>query len=172
MRAPSPSSAPVRRLLLLVLAALSIAGCRGGEAPDGTVLTMTLAMSPTPPGVGPARLIITLHDSTGAPVDGATVSVEGNMSHAGMVPVFGSALEGEPGTYTISDFTFTMAGDWILTLEAALPDGRRTQIRKDTKVYSAPPGISPDTGESAGVDGGSVNPSPGAQEPGDSGGAL
>jgi hypothetical protein len=162
----------MRRLLLLVLAVLLIGGCRGGEAPDDSGLTMTLAMSPTPPGVGPARLIITLQDSTGAPVEGATVSVEGNMSHAGMVPVFGSALEGESGTYTISDFTFTMAGDWILTLEATLPDGRRTQLRKGTKVYSAPPGISPDTGEGAGGEGGSVNSSPEGHGRGDSGDAL
>ncbi len=172
MSVPGPSSAPPPRLLLLVVAVLLIGGCRGGEAPDNSGLTLALAMSPTPPGVGPARLIISLRDSAGAPVEGATVSVEGNMSHAGMVPVFGSAREGEPGTYTIPDFTFTMAGDWILTLEATLPDGRRTQLRKGTKVYSAPPGLTPDTGEGAGGESGSANSSAEAHGPGDSGGAL
>jgi hypothetical protein len=80
-------------------------------------------------------------------VEGATVEVEGNMRHAGMVPVFGSALEGEAGTYVVPDFTFTMAGDWVLSLQAALPDGRQAHLQRGTKVYSAPPGIPSDTGQ-------------------------
>jgi hypothetical protein len=84
--------------------------------------------------VGPARLIITFSDSAGLPLEGAEVVVEGNMSHAGMVPVFDTATAEDPGRYGISDFNFTMAGDWILTVRATLPDGRRAQIDHPTNV--------------------------------------
>ena len=57
---------------------------------------MELGNSPTPPAVGPARLIISLTDSAGVPVEGARVVVEGNMSHAGMVPVVDTALAEDP----------------------------------------------------------------------------
>jgi hypothetical protein len=56
------------------------------------------------------------------------------MSHAGMVPVVDTAVAEDPGRYGISGFEFTMAGDWILTVEATLPDGRRAQIDRPTSV--------------------------------------
>lgn len=55
---------------------------------------------------------------------GARVSVEGNMSHPGMVPVFGTAVEVRPGRYE-APLTLTMGGDWVLTVKATLADGRR-----------------------------------------------
>jgi len=56
------------------------------------------------------------------------------MSHAGMVPVVDTAQAEGPGSYGISDFRFTMAGDWILTLRATLPDGRWVRVERPTKV--------------------------------------
>jgi len=97
-------------------------------------LVLDVAISPTPPAVGPARLIITLADTSGAPVDGAEIVVEGNMSHAGMVPVVDTAQAEGPGRYGISDFRFTMAGDWVLTLRATLPDGRWVRAQESTNV--------------------------------------
>ena len=96
--------------------------------------SLEVAISPTPPAVGPARLVITLTDSTGAPVEGAEIVVEGNMSHAGMVPIVDTADVEDPGRYGISDFGFSMAGDWVLTLEAKLPDGRMVRTRSSTNV--------------------------------------
>ena len=95
---------------------------------------LDLGISPTPPAVGPARLIITLTDSAGTPVDGAQFVVEGNMSHAGMVPVIDTAQAEDPGRYGISDFTFTMAGDWVLTIRGILPDGDTVQVERATNV--------------------------------------
>jgi len=122
-------------LRLLFLSLLLLAACRGSEMDRGdTGLVLDVVISPTPPAVGPARLIVSLEDTTGTPVDGAEIVVEGNMSHAGMVPVVDTAQAEGPGRYGISAFEFTMAGDWILTLRATLPDGRWTQSTKATNV--------------------------------------
>ena len=141
-------SLPALRAFSLLLAAVSllvVMGCRGDEPFLGDPsLVLEVGISPTPPGIGPARLIITLHDTTGNPIEGARVRVEGNMSHAGMAPVLDSAIAEGEGRYTVPAFSFTMAGDWILTLTAELPDGRVTQVQKVTGVTSRPPGaVSP-----------------------------
>ena len=126
---------------LMVLCACLGAGlsaCRGSEDAGDPGLLMDLAISPTPPGVGPARLIITLRDTLGAPVGGARIVVEGNMSHAGMVPVLDTASADVEGRYYVPEFDFTMAGDWVLTLEAILPDGRTARIQQPLRVTRTP----------------------------------
>jgi len=40
-----------------------------------------------------------------------------------MTPVIRTLEETEPGFYAVDDFEFSMAGDWIVTAEASLPDG-------------------------------------------------
>ncbi len=138
-------SLSLSRTPALLLAAcglmLFLTACRGdpGEGGDPD-LSLEVGISPTPPAVGPARLIITLSDAGGLPVEGARIEVEGNMSHAGMTPVLDTAVAEAPGRYAVSDFRFTMAGDWILTLRATLPDGRQREIRHRTNVVRAPPG--------------------------------
>lgn len=123
-----------RMATLLLLSTLLAGGCRGEIETGDPGLILELAISPTPPAVGQARLIISLEDSAGAPVDGAEILVEGNMSHAGMAPVVDTAQAEGPGSYGIADFRFTMAGDWVLTLRATLPDGRWVQVGKATNV--------------------------------------
>ena len=122
------------RSLLALLVLLPLGGCREAEPPGDPSLILELGISPTPPAVGPARLIISLRDTLGNPVEGADVQVEGNMSHAGMTPVLDTAEAEGPGTYGIPDFTFTMAGDWFLTVEATLPDGSQARTVRSTKV--------------------------------------
>jgi hypothetical protein len=51
------------------------------------------------------------------------VSLEANMSHAGMAAVFGEAREVAPGEYQCS-LEFAMPGDWVILIHATLPDGR------------------------------------------------
>lgn len=109
-------------------------GCRGHLDTGDPGLVLSVAISPTPPPMGEARLIISLVDSAGSPVDEALIVVEGNMSHAGMVPVVDTAQAEDPGRYGISDFHFTMAGDWFLDLHATLPDGRWVRTRKSVNV--------------------------------------
>ena len=86
--------------------------------------------------VGATRLLIEVSDAAGGPVAGAEVRVEGNMNHAGMAPVFASAVEEEPGMYVVPGFRFTMAGGWILTVRVTLPDGRQASYEHATDVLS------------------------------------
>ncbi len=55
---------------------------------------------------------------------GARIKLEGNMSHAGMAPVFADAKEIEPGRYQAS-MELSMAGDWYVSARVTLADGRR-----------------------------------------------
>ncbi len=128
---------PFSRALVVSVALLSfvcLSGCRGSGYMDDSSYVLELGISPTPPAVGPARLIIALSDSAGRPVDGAEIVVEGNMTHAGMVPVIDTAQAEDPGRYGISDFNFTMAGDWILTIRGVLPNGDTVSVQRNTNV--------------------------------------
>jgi hypothetical protein len=128
--------APIRsRLALTLLAAgpLSVgllSGACGRTAPPAPALDVTWSLAPTPSVVGPSTLTVTVRDPAGAPVAGATVRLEADMSHAGMAPMFADATERGPGVYEMP-FSFTMRGDWVLLVSVALPDGSRLQRRID-----------------------------------------
>jgi len=77
--------------------------------------------------VGPATIEVALRSAQGSPVDGARVSVRGDMNHAGMKPVISEARDLGGGLYRTEDFRFTMGGDWIITAEVTLPDGKKLE---------------------------------------------
>ena len=52
------------------------------------------------------------------------------MTHPGMRPEMGEAREVEPGTYEAA-VNLTMGGDWVLILQAELPDGRSLTRQKE-----------------------------------------
>lgn len=106
--------------LALLLAA---AGCSSGSGSDPDV-QVECTIEPSPPAMGPASIKIALAAATGQPIAGASVHVEGNMQHAGMVPEMATAAEVSPGRYRAS-IKFTMAGDWFLLIEVELADGRK-----------------------------------------------
>ena len=86
------------------------------------------------PALGPATVnIYVLEDNSG--VSGATVEVTGDMTHAGMAPVTATATEVGAGLYQTDGFSFTMAGDWILTSEVSYPNGEKAE---DTLALSVP----------------------------------
>jgi hypothetical protein len=109
---------------------LALGGC-GGRGQNGDAgqdrATITLRTDPATPTSGPARLIIHLTTPEGAPLTGARVKVEGNMSHAGMQPVNGEAKEQGGSDYVVENFRFTMGGDWVLIVRATLTDGTEVQ---------------------------------------------
>ena len=128
-----------RRLLLTALACaatLLAAGCRGpaGATPD---VLVEHEISPRPPRVGPAVFDLRMTDvASSKPLSGARVRLEANMAHAGMTPVFAEAEEAGPGRYRAT-LEFTMGGDWVVILHAALPDGRKLERRFDVKGVRA-----------------------------------
>ncbi|MBS1254072.1 MAG: hypothetical protein MAG451_03128 [Anaerolineales bacterium] len=111
-------------LVVMLLGVLFVAGCdRRSETNSGDV-QVDVEVSPQPLEVGPAQVTVMLRDANDKPIENAAVEVEGNMSHAGMVPVIAEATGGDDGRYVTQDFEFTMAGEWFIIVRATLPDGR------------------------------------------------
>jgi hypothetical protein len=100
-------------------------------------LTVTHEVSPQPPRIGPLTITLTVRDASGKPATGVRVELEGNMSHAGMTPVFAAAKETEPGRYS-STMELSMAGDWYFVVHMTLPDGRKVERQFDIKAVSEP----------------------------------
>ncbi len=116
-------------LALLFLLFLTVAlggGCgRGRVAAGGDVQVELKPLAEKV--VGPATLEVALRDAQGQPVEGAEVSVRGDMSHAGMKPVLASSKPAGGGLYRTEGFQFTMAGDWIITATVVLPGGEKLE---------------------------------------------
>jgi hypothetical protein len=111
-------------LLILILAGCS----RGGR--DLPEISVDLSIDPAPPRIGPAVVTVELRDAGGRPISDAAVELEGNMSHAGMVPVFAQAQEVTPGRYQ-ANLEFTMGGDWFILVRVGLPDRRSIERNVD-----------------------------------------
>jgi len=120
--------------LLILCPLILLTGCGRGETPGIPGVEVAFALAPTPAVVGPNRVVLTLTDSVGAPLDGAEIELEGTMTHAGMVPVFRGAVAEGGGRYRVDDMTFTMAGEWVLRAHTVLPDGRRGVLESRTRV--------------------------------------
>lgn len=112
---------------------LTICGC---EKPTETAANVALdwSVSPSSPSTGTASFLMKLTNrTTGEPVSGAKIVLEGNMAHAGMTPVFGKAQERTRGMYE-AQLQFTMAGDWIVRIDADLPYGETVQQDAEVRV--------------------------------------
>ena len=124
-------------LLSLMIASSVLAGCqrasKQGQTDQAPDVSVALSVDPSSPAVGKAQVVVQLADTAGKPIEGATVDVRGDMSHAGMQPVMATATAGAAGSYP-ADFEWTMAGDWIVTVTAALPDGRTATRQFDLTV--------------------------------------
>jgi len=89
-------------------------------------------LTPQPPRVGPATVVVQLANASQKPVAHATIMVEADMSHPGMAPVFGMASETVPGSYR-TQIDFNMGGDWIVLLHIKLADGRKIERQMDVR---------------------------------------
>ena len=106
-------------------AVLLASGCRKPTEPQAAV-AVEYGISPQPVRVGPVALSVKLRDAVGKPAAGARVSLEADMSHAGMAPVFGENHEVAPGQYAGS-LDFAMPGDWVVLIHVTLPDGHKLE---------------------------------------------
>ncbi len=80
--------------------------------------------------------MVSLADAEGHPLTHAKLTVEGDMSHPGMSPVFAESKEVTGGRYQ-SQIDFAMAGDWALVLHIQLPDGETVEREIDVKGVRA-----------------------------------
>lgn len=124
-------------LLLLTLALL--VAC-GSSTPPASEAAVQITLLPGQAGDG---LQVQLHNATHAPLTDATVTLEGNMNHAGMAPVLTEPVKdgddgASDGVYSIP-FQFSMLGDWIVTVTVDLADG--TQTTQDINVTVTDAGI-------------------------------
>lgn len=111
----------------LLILALVCAACRPptNETSGGTSDALQIEFGvDLEPGIGITPISVRIVQE-GRAVAGASVEITGDMTHAGMMPVIREAVEVEPGLYRADTFEFTMAGDWFLTAEVVLSDGRR-----------------------------------------------
>ena len=148
------------RILYALLLSLLLSACRPQPqaAPELTPVPAAAPVAPTPTptgstptaptpasgllmrletdgdlAVGAVPVVVYILEN-GEGIDGATVEVTGDMTHAGMAPVTTQATETEPGLYRAEAFEFTMAGDWLLTAVATLPSGEQTSTELSVTV--------------------------------------
>lgn len=122
-------------LSLTVLFVFAIGACRppdDARGADDLGVSLTIDL-PDDPLVGEAPITVWL-ERDGAALSGARVELTGDMTHAGMTPVVANAVEVEDGRYRADAFAFTMAGDWVLSVEADLADGTRVRGEAATTV--------------------------------------
>jgi hypothetical protein len=118
-------------LALAFTATWFLTGCSRPSVPTSAV-TIEHEISPEPVRIGPVTVTLRLADSAARTVTGAHISLEADMSHAGMSPVYGEAKEIEPGRYQ-AHLTFEMAGDWAIVLHVILPGGQKLEREIDVK---------------------------------------
>jgi hypothetical protein len=124
---------------IIVLALAS--GCRESAqptiSPQETGYNLDMSYEPDPAVVGASIVVVTVTDNDGNAVDVEEIVVRGDMNHAGMQPVIGTAAEGTDGVYRVP-FEWTMGGEWIVTVTATLTDETEISDEFTLDVASAP----------------------------------
>ena len=125
-----------KRLIVFVLVFLFLSGtgcARASRQADSADVQVTMTAIPFPPHIGDSRLVIQVADKSGSPIDDAHLAIKGDMTHAGMVPILAEVDGGDDGVYSVP-FEWTMAGDWVVTVDIQLADGTKAQKRFDMAV--------------------------------------
>ncbi len=102
------------------------AGCRRPAEPPPADVVLALHLKPDPPRVGHEQVALQLFDPARRPLAAARVELQGDMNHAGMVPVLATARETALGVY-VAELNLDMAGQWFITADVRLADGRRLE---------------------------------------------
>ncbi|HKV42344.1 MAG TPA: FixH family protein [Blastocatellia bacterium] len=110
----------------------AMTSCRKRSHASRVAVTIEHQIAPQPVRTGPATITLTLKDASRAPVRGAAIQLEADMSHPGMSPLFGKAEEVNPGQYQ-TQLRFSMAGDWVILIHGILPGGQSVERQFDVK---------------------------------------
>ncbi len=116
-------------LCLLCLFMACFISCRSQSSPE---VFVAHRVEPQPPRVGQVEIWLNLKDASKKALMAAEIKLEGNMSHAGMSPVFANAQEVAPGEYWAS-MELSMAGDWIILVHLTMPDGSKLERQFEIK---------------------------------------
>ena len=88
--------------------------------------------TPQPPHVGRITVNLKLAGRDAQPVTGSQITLEGDMAHPGMPPVFGEAREISSGIYQ-GRLDVVMAGDWTILAHIKLSDGHTLEHEMDLR---------------------------------------
>lgn len=119
-------------LHLLCLLCLFVAGFISCKSQSSQEVFVAHEVSPQPPRVGQVEIRLRLTDASRKALTGVEIKLEGNMSHAGMSPVFANTLEVAPGEYE-AKIALSMAGDWIILVHLTLRDGSKLERQFEIK---------------------------------------
>jgi hypothetical protein len=100
--------------------------------------SIDVALSPTPPTAGPARILVLVTDSTGAPGRDLRVAVAGAPMEGGPAVPSQEAHELEPGVYVVETFPLRVPGDWALEVTVVDPGGASGLLERRVSVVGAP----------------------------------
>lgn len=120
-------------LIIICLALGGLAACRVDDLPTDDSIRIEMVAPLFSPPAGDGQLAIRLSDENDLPIDAAALTIRADMTHAGMLPIDAAITTSESGVYRVP-VRWTMAGDWIVTVEAALSDGRRSSQQFDLTV--------------------------------------
>ncbi len=118
---------------LLCLVGAALVACRQSATTTGAAATIELVAPLCSPPVGQGEVTVRLSDAAGAPIDDARLSLRGDLTHAGMIPMMAESDGGTDGLYRVP-VEWSMAGEWVLTVEAVLADDSRAVQEFDLSV--------------------------------------
>lgn len=123
-------------LVVLLLISLLLAACqRANRSAGEDNPNVQITLQPDP---ADEALIVMLHSADGTPITDATVALEGYMNHAGMAPIIAEAItddaDGNADGHYRLPFTFTMFGDWIITVNVTEANGNSFSRNLDVRA--------------------------------------
>lgn len=119
--------------LVCILLAVSASACTRKSSLATPSSDLQIELEIESPHIGVSSFTIQLLDPSGAPITNADVAVRGDMSHAGMTPALAAAEEVEPGVYS-GEIEWSMAGDWIVTVQVTTLDGESVERPFDLSI--------------------------------------
>jgi hypothetical protein len=111
-------------LALCLLAGVAACTRRSTAQDESPEVRVAASFAPSPPAVGEGQLTLTFFDAAGQPVGVERLQLKADMAHPGMTPWLAEFASLHDTQVTLP-VTWSMAGDWILQVDAELRDGRR-----------------------------------------------
>lgn len=122
--------------VILIVGLVLLSGCKRASRQNETaVAKIGLTTIPFPAVMGNTRLVLRVTDLQDEPINNARLSIKGDMSHAGMVPILAEATSAENGYYEVP-IEWTMAGDWSVQVEVHLADRLVANQHFDLRVMT------------------------------------
>lgn len=118
------------RLFPIAAALVLLSSCRPQSSGS---LRIESHVDPNPARVGPAGIRVELFDHRNNSVSDARVTVEADMAHPGMKPVFAEARPVSGNTFE-AKLDFAMPGDWTILITASEPNGIRVEQQQNLTV--------------------------------------